>query len=384
MFKRLITLPNWHFTLRLGLTPSLIATMISGCQNVNESLVANYPVTATIEHTLVIEAEDFASQHLDDKRRWLVISKDTAEHNYADPDLPHFQTASGGQYIEILPDTRVNHYDSLIRGENFSEAGGEVAVLTYPTYFTHPGTYYVWSRAFSSGSEDNGMHIGLNGEWPQSSQRVQFCQGKHQWSWSSAQRTKDNHCGIPNTITLDIPTKGVHTVMVSMREDGFELDKLILTQDKAYQPKGIDKLKEKTIKPKLPVKTELLGIKEYKRILRADRDFLFSQNNNEITATFTVGKKDRGPSQFIVVAVDNQADVNYQLRLNNQVIGQFNTQTTELPQKEVYFYSNKVDLVAGDVIKIAISSGVQASQTKLMPDDLINKLWRALVITRSK
>lgn len=369
----------------------VILTATVGCTVINETLLEQYPVTPVVKQTVVIEAEDFATQHLDNKRRWLIMSAETAEHNLPDADLPHYQTASGGQYIEILPDTRVNHFDPLVRGENFSAFAGQVAVLTYPVYFKSAGKYIVWSRAFSTGSEDNGVHIGLNGQWPESSQRVQFCKGKHQWTWSSAQRRKDNHCGVPNTITLDIPSKGVHTVMVSMREDGFELDKLILTQDETYQPNGIDLSAAHPVKPALQEKTEFLGIKEHKRILRADKDFEIKHNKTGFDATFVVGKKDRGSSQLILVAVDNLAHVNYKLGVNNKDIGQFQTQKSsdQSQAKEVYFRSNKVELAKGDVITLSVSnipSSVEtnSAKTKVKPEHIINNLWRALVITRSK
>lgn len=65
-----------------------------------------------------------------------------------------------------------------------------------------PGAYFIWVRAFSTGPEDNGLHVGVNGEWPESRQRIQLCKGKHEWAWSSAQRVPKNHCGVPQTITL--------------------------------------------------------------------------------------------------------------------------------------------------------------------------------------
>lgn len=192
-----------------------------------------------INKQVVVEAEDFATQHLADKRRWLVFSNTSVQHPYADSDVAHVKDASGGKYIEILPDTRTNHSETLVRGENFSDQGGQIGVLTYPIYFTHPGRYYIWARAYSTGSEDNGVHFGINGTWPQTSARLQLCTGKHQWTWSSARRVPDNHCGSTNTVYLDVPTAGVHILMVSMREDGFELDKFILTQDQSFKPEGV-------------------------------------------------------------------------------------------------------------------------------------------------
>ena len=88
------------------------------------------------------------------------------------------------------------------------------------------------ARAHSTGSEDNGLHVGLDGEWPESGQRLQWCQGKQQWWWESKQRTEKQHCGEPYKIYLDIEQPGEHVISFSMREDGFEFDKWFMTQDR--------------------------------------------------------------------------------------------------------------------------------------------------------
>lgn len=180
-----------------------------------------------------VEAEDRAYwKYPEDNglREWAVI-KMNSKQTQGDPDPSHAATASGGAYLEALPDTRVTHDDKLIRGENFSNEAGKMAVIGYPIRFNTPGRYYVWVRAYSTGSEDNGIHVGLNGEWPASGRRMQWCKGKNAWTWESKQRTKEEHCGIPELIYLDIPSAGTHTVMFSMREDGFEFDAFVLSQD---------------------------------------------------------------------------------------------------------------------------------------------------------
>jgi hypothetical protein len=73
-------------------------------------------------------------------------------------------SAAKNKYIKCLPDTRMTHDDALINGENFSNKPGLLAVLNYKINFSTPGRYYVWARAYSTGSEDNGIHVGLNGE----------------------------------------------------------------------------------------------------------------------------------------------------------------------------------------------------------------------------
>ena len=178
---------------------------------------------------VIVEAEHFHRQSLDAVRRWHVVSEREQPAAEPDGDPAHLAGASGGAYLEALPDTRRTHDDTLTRGENFSNEPGILAVLHYKVHFTNPGRYYVWVRAFSTGTEDNGIHVGLNGAWPDSGQRMQWCEGKYAWRWESRQRTKEQHCGVPGQIWLDVETPGVHEVLFSLREDGFEFDKFILS-----------------------------------------------------------------------------------------------------------------------------------------------------------
>lgn len=181
---------------------------------------------------VVIEAESFRKQQKAEVRSWVRITqKSTADAAVVDPDESHAASASGRAYLEALPDTRTTHDDKLIKGTNFSNEPGVMAVLEYPIKFTNPGRYYVWVSAYSTGSEDNGIHVGLNGTWPESGQRMQWCDGKNAWTWGSKQRTKEVHCGVEKLIYLDIPTAGVHTIFFSLREDGFEFDRFALSKE---------------------------------------------------------------------------------------------------------------------------------------------------------
>ncbi len=189
---------------------------------------------------LSVEAEDYASQTRSSVRQWYTLTPGDTAPNVQDRDRNHAADASGEAYLEILPDTRATHSDILISGQNFMNTPGRMGVLSYNVHFNTPGTYIVWVRAFSTGAEDNGLHVGINGTWPESGQRIQLCQGKHQWTWSSAQRVPENHCGTPRTISITVPEPGIHTLHFSMREDGFEFDKFLLALDENYQPQGND------------------------------------------------------------------------------------------------------------------------------------------------
>ncbi|TCI84506.1 carbohydrate-binding protein [Tenacibaculum sp. M341] len=185
---------------------------------------------------VAVEAEHFVGQSKTSKRQWYKSSASNLPG--PDPDPEHNTGASDTEYIEILPDTRVTHGDPLAVGESFSNTPGQVAIIDYKIKFTSPGKYFVWVRAHSTGSEDNGVHVGIDGTWPASGQRMQWCTGKNKWTWESKQRTGANHCGEPEKIFINVPTAGIHTVSFSMREDGFEMDKFVLS--KTYtKPVGV-------------------------------------------------------------------------------------------------------------------------------------------------
>ncbi len=177
---------------------------------------------------VAIEAEDFVKQTATNDREWFVIGNRESTPT-PDPDGSHASSASKGKYIELLPDTRVTHGDPIKVGVNFSDTPGK-AVIDYKVKFNSPGKYFVWIRAYSSGTEDNGVHVGIDGTWPLSGRKMQWCTGKNQWTWESKQRTNANHCGEPEKIFINVPTAGIHTVSFSMREDGFEIDKFILSK----------------------------------------------------------------------------------------------------------------------------------------------------------
>ena len=188
----------------------------------------------TSSGVIAIEAEDYFSQEKTSKREWFVIGNGSNTPS-PDPDGSHASNASGSKYIEVLPDTRVVGHrgpgpeDPLVRGENFSDIAGEMAVLNYKVNFKSAGKYFVWVRLYSSGPEDNSIHVGLNNTWPKSGERMQWCV-RRQWEWESKQRTKDQHCGVEQQIYIDVPTAGEHTFQISMREDGVEVDKIILSK----------------------------------------------------------------------------------------------------------------------------------------------------------
>lgn len=157
--------------------------------------------------------------------------------------------AVGGAYVEALPDRRRTDHEA-----NTGNLGvvnpGQGPTLHYRVHFTRAGRYYVWARARGQGPAANGLHVGLDGEWPRndlvdpSTMRLQFPNG---WRWTQNRRGGSQHTGVSATddvsrrdanIWLEIDAPGPHVVQLAMREDGLELDKLVLTNDPDFEPTG--------------------------------------------------------------------------------------------------------------------------------------------------
>ncbi len=223
-------------TCLFAITSLSIGSTLSA-NDLTSPIVTEEVVFEEVDGVLAIESEHFYKQSTKEIRAWYITSSKSSMELKPDPDTSHVAGASGGAYLEILPDTRANHGEKLIQGENFTDKPGLIAVLSYKVYINTPGRYYVWIRSYSTGSEDNGVHVGIDGQWPESSKRWQTVQ-KQKWAWECKQRTPEVHTGVPMQLFLDIEKAGDHELMISMREDGFEMDKIVLSRNKEFKPEG--------------------------------------------------------------------------------------------------------------------------------------------------
>ena len=94
---------------------------------------------------------------------------------------------------------------------------------TYNIDFTTTGTYNLWLRGYADTNSDNSVHFGINGTPASTADRVETDPSiVDQWTW-----TNDTRDGATATITITTP--GTYTLNMWMREDGFRIDKIILT-----------------------------------------------------------------------------------------------------------------------------------------------------------
>lgn len=177
---------------------------------------------------VVFEAENFYRQTKTETRMWHLVTENYVSNIGPDNDLSHTEGASERAYLELLPDGRQKDEDGINSKSSICGNGGEKAVLSYMINFQDTGTYYLWIRALAIDGDDNTLHVGVDGTWPLSGKKLTF-HGRN-WNWSNVQRDTKAKISIP------IAKKGIHEVQLSMREDGCEIDRIILTKNPDFVP----------------------------------------------------------------------------------------------------------------------------------------------------
>lgn len=351
------------------------------------------------EGLLAVEAEHFYKQSATSIRKWYRTSANEWPSVGEDPDGPHLVGASNNAYIEILPDTRTTHNDEIIGGINFINEPGEMAIVYYKVYIHQPGRYYVWVRTHSTGTEDNGVHVGIDGTWPEHGQRMQWTD-KQKWHWDNKQRTQEVHTGVPMEIYLDIEEAGEHEIMFSMREDGFEFDKFILAKDPNFRPNQDAGPKVWIKSGELPVTFPL--VKEnpaypadiFQTVLKAAKglnlmkaqNFPFAGTNyyqdglwlainpnqaKEATASNKFPFKSGSYDMLFLAVGENDGQSSYEVMVNEKYIGSFTVPLSEYSFEEGVKYVDlweSISINQGDKItvnaKIGSADGSEFSRAR--------------------
>jgi|GEM_PF-2560089 len=130
--------------------------------------------------------------------------------------------ASPGQYVIATP------VDFSIFNTNYAANSPR---LDYRINFNRAGDHYVWIRAHANNGNTDSVHVGLNNVELATADRISnFSSGS--WSWSST--TMDSNA----RAVINVPSAGVHTLNLWMREDGTPVDKIVLTTDSSFTPTG--------------------------------------------------------------------------------------------------------------------------------------------------
>ena len=127
---------------------------------------------------------------------------------------------SGTGALQAMPN------ENVLNEEDFVEKSPRI---DFTVDFPKAGTYIVWVRGLGADQEDNSCHVGLDGKAVASADKI--AEFDTDWTW-----TKDTKDGEDATLKIDAP--GKRTLNVWMREDGFILDRIILTTDTKFTPSG--------------------------------------------------------------------------------------------------------------------------------------------------
>jgi lysophospholipase L1-like esterase len=192
---------------------------------------------------------------------------------------------SGSGYLKALPNIGTVVDTGYV---------GTMPELVYNVQFPGPGTYYLWIRGSADSGGDDSIHAGLDGVGPDTARKISGFNSTL-WVW------KQNMVGgIPATLT--VPSAGLHTVHLWMREDGLRIDKILLRTSSSTTPPSGAGPSESSGKPRL------MGVGDSITVGSADpdqfgyRDHL--QRHRGIGLMEFVGTQ-QGPSSNTVYDVDH-------------------------------------------------------------------------------
>ncbi len=166
------------------------------------------------KNLIVIEAESFSRKTTKGSHSW---------------ELRSSKKASNNKFMRALPDIGTNH-----RADYISLSPR----LDFDVNFVTSGTYYAWVRGFSKNKASDSVHMGFDGVDLLTTRRIdEFTISS--WSWSNLIQLSSNTF---DRATINVVSPGEHTLNIWMREDGFKLDKIVLTTDSDCVISGIGPL----------------------------------------------------------------------------------------------------------------------------------------------
>jgi len=103
--------------------------------------------------------------------------------------------------------------------------------LDYEVNFVKTGTHYPWILGWGPDGNSDTCHVGLDGQEIASSDQMRGWENIYTWS----NRTRD-----PERASFEVPSIGVHTLNIWMRESNLIIDKIVLTTNPNYTLTGTE------------------------------------------------------------------------------------------------------------------------------------------------
>ena len=178
-------------------------------------------------------AQDYKFEQTDDPHKLVVMEAENFSTNTPNGDVAWMSTDSPADFsgqgammaVTAEPYTTV---ETVLANS---------AVLTYKIKFIKAGQHYIWARASRTGGGDDSYHAGIDGVITDSSLFLTFHMTEFDagtWGWIYYRSTAGQ-------ASVNIPSVGVHDLNIYIRENGFRIDKILLTEDPAtsYMPEGM-------------------------------------------------------------------------------------------------------------------------------------------------
>ncbi|MBI4663332.1 MAG: hypothetical protein HY735_31410 [Verrucomicrobia bacterium] len=195
-------------------TPAVTRTFSSAFVTIRSAPTGLAPLQQGADGLIVTEAENYDALTPQGDHTWIFGA--------------FFAGFSAQGYMESTPNVAVNQ-------SNYPDLLTMSPRLDYRVNFAKTGTHYIWVRGFAQEpnvGENDSVNAGIDGDNPDSARRIDGTPG-----FSTTWRWVGNIQGNTRS-TIEVPTTGLHTVNIWMREDGFALDKVIITSDPNYSPTG--------------------------------------------------------------------------------------------------------------------------------------------------
>jgi hypothetical protein len=183
--------------------------------------------------TQFLYSQDYDFEQTDDSHKLVVMEAENFTTNTPNGDVtwtltdspPDFSGQGAMMAVTSSPFTTA---DAVLAGS---------AVLTYKIKFIRSGQLYIWARASRTGGGDDSYHAGIDGVITDSSTFLTFHMTDFDygtWGWIYYRATAGQ-------ASVNIPSVGVHDLNIYIRENGFRIDKILLTDDPStsYTPEGM-------------------------------------------------------------------------------------------------------------------------------------------------
>lgn len=216
--------PNQAYTLTVNNVKNWAANAVAPNSQIQLTGLKIGPISGALMHiadlsannVLAIEAENFTTNASPSGagQSWVFTSVPT----YLNPTDANI-TGSGFGVMEALPNSGVNTGNA--------QTG---PWLDYNAYFPVAGTYYSWLRGIAPSGSDDSAFIGLDGVASRGISGFPTAPAGYGWGSTTAS-------ALTNQVVVTTP--GFHVINIWMREDGFALDKLVLSTNPSYNPTGV-------------------------------------------------------------------------------------------------------------------------------------------------